>query len=167
MVVPLAARLMRFLSDNTASASAEILEAIQTVNRGLEPAYGDDRWSQRLDRVFGEFFDAEVRVFAVTTGTAANALALATVTPPYGAIFTHEEAHVVRDECGAPEFFSGGARLVTIAGRHGKLSVEGLTCPPAANPASVHTVQPAALTLTQATELGTVYRATEVAALAE
>jgi threonine aldolase len=167
MVVPLAARLMRFLSDNTASASAEILEAIQTVNRGLEPAYGDDRWSQRLDRVFGEFFDAEVRVFAVTTGTAANALALATVTPPYGAIFTHEEAHVVRDECGAPEFFSGGARLVTIAGRHGKLSVEGLTCALAANPASVHTVQPAALTLTQATELGTVYRATEVAALAE
>jgi threonine aldolase len=107
-----------------------------------------------------------VRVFAVSTGTAANALALATVTPPYGAIFTHEEAHVVRDECGAPEFFSAGARLISIPGQHGKVDTESLTRALAANPPSVHTVQPAALTLTQASELGTVYRAAEVAALA-
>jgi threonine aldolase len=158
---------MRFFSDNTASASPEILDAILAVNRGLEPAYGDDRWSQQLERVFGEFFDTEVRVFAVATGTAANALALATLAPPYGAIFAHEEAHVVRDECGAPEFFSGGARIVTVPGPHGKLSVEGVVRALESNPPSVHTVQPAALTLTQASELGTVYRSAEIAALAE
>src|ERR1700684_775771 len=110
---------MRFLSDNTGGASPEILDAVLAANKGLEPAYGDDRWSRRLDSVFGEFFGTEVRVFPVATGTAANALALATLTPPYGAIFTHEEAHVVRDECGAPELFSGGARLITIAGPQG------------------------------------------------
>jgi len=158
---------MRFLSDNTASASPEILEAILAANDGLEPGYGEDRWSQRLDRVFGEYFDAAVRVFPVATGTAANALALATVTPPYGAIFAHEEAHVVRDECTAPEFFSGGARLVTIAGRHGKLTGDALVRALESNPPSVHSPQPAALTLTQASEYGTVYRSAEIAELAE
>ena len=158
---------MRFLSDNTASASAEIMDAILAVNRDREYAYGDDPWSQRLDQVFGEFFDTEVRVFAVATGTAANALALATVTPLYGAMFAHEEAHVVRDEAGAPEFFCGGARLITIAGRDGKIGMDGLTRALESNPPSVHSVQPAALTLTQATEFGTVYRTAEVAALAQ
>jgi len=158
---------MRFVSDNTASVSPEILDALREANRGLEAAYGDDPWSQRLDRLFGDFFDTEVRVFTVATGTAANALALATVTPPYGAIFTHEEAHVVRDECGAPEFFSGGARLVTIPGRHGKMRAEALRRALASNPLTVHTVQPAALTLTQASEFGTVYQTTEIAELAE
>lgn len=158
---------MRFLSDNTGGASPEILDAVLAANSGLEPAYGDDRWSRRLDHVFGEFFGAPVRVFPVATGTAANSLALATVTPPYGAIFTHEEAHVVRDECGAPELFSGGARLIPIAGAQCKLTVEGLTRALESNPPSVHSVQPAAVTLTQATELGTVYRAAEIAALAD
>jgi threonine aldolase len=158
---------MRFLSDNTGGASPEILDAVLAANSGLEHAYGDDRWSRRLDQVFGEFFGAEVRVFPVATGTAANSLALATLTPPYGAIFTHEEAHVVRDECGAPELFSGGARLITIAGPQGKLTVEGLTRALAANPPSVHSVQPAAVTLTQASEFGTVYRPAEISALAE
>ena len=88
---------MRFMSDNTASASTEIVDAIIAVNRGLEPAYGDDPWSKRLDQAFGAFFATEVRVFTVATGTAANSLALATVTPPYGAIFAHAEAHVVRE----------------------------------------------------------------------
>jgi threonine aldolase len=167
MVIPVAARLMRFVSDNTATASPEIMEAIAAANHGLEPAYGDDRWSKRLDRVFGEFFDTEVRVFTVATGTAANALALATVTPPYGAIFAHEEAHVMRDECGAPEFFSGGARVITIPGRHGKMSSEDFSRALASNPPTVHTVQPAAVTLTQASEFGTVYRTADIAALAD
>jgi threonine aldolase len=158
---------MYFFSDNTSTANPEFLDAIQAVNRGLEAAYGEDRWSQRLDQVFGEFFDTEVRVFTVTTGTAANALALATVTPPYGAIFAHEEAHVLRDECSAPEFFSGGARLISIPGRNGKVTVEGLTRALEWNPPTVHTVQPAALTLTQASEFGTVYRTAEIAALAQ
>src|SRR3984957_13263721 len=158
---------MRFLSDNTGGASPEILDAVAGANSGLEPAYGDDRWSRRLDQVFGDFFGAQVRVFPVATGTAANALALATLTPPYGAIFTHEEAHVVRDECGAPELFSGGARLITIAGAQGKLTVEGLTRALEANPPSVHSVQPAAVTVTQASEFGTVYGSAEIAALSD
>jgi threonine aldolase len=158
---------MRFTSDNTASVAAEILDAMRAVNQGREPAYSDDRWSKRLDQTFAEFFDAPVRVFTVATGTAANSLALAAITPPHGAIFTHEDAHVVRDECSAPEFFSGGARLVLVPGPHGKLSVDALAQALKSNPPTVHTVQPAALTLTQATEFGTVYPTDEIAALSQ
>jgi threonine aldolase len=158
---------MRFLSDNTASVSPEILEALRAVNRGLEHAYGEDPWSQRLDQVLGDFFESEVRVFMVATGTAANALALGTLTPPYGAILAHEEAHVLRDECSAPEFFSGGARLISLSGAQGKITPETLQRALEWNPPSVHTVQPATLTLTQATEFGTVYRPEELGALTE
>jgi len=158
---------MRFYSDNTATVCPEILRALTEANHGLVKAYGDDPWTERLDQAFGEFFGTTVRVFPVATGTAANALGLATVSPPYGAIFAHEEAHVVRDECGAPEFFSGGARVIAIAGRAGKLDTRALRVALDANPVAVHTLQPAVLCLTQATELGTVYRASEIAALTE
>jgi threonine aldolase len=158
---------MYFFSDNTSTANPEITDAILEVNRGYAAAYSEDSWSKRLDRVLGEYFDAEVRAFTVGTGTAANALALATVTPPYGAIFAHEEAHVLRDECSAPEFFSGGARLITIAGPDGKVTVDGFMRALEWNPPTVHTVQPAALTLTQASEWGTVYGTAEIAALAD
>jgi threonine aldolase len=158
---------MRFTSDNTASASTEIVDALIAVNRGLEPAYGDDPWSKRLDQAFGDYFATEVRVFTVATGTAANSLALATLTPPYGAIFAHEEAHVVRDECSAPEFFSGGARIILVPGAQAKVTVDALARALESNPPTVHTVQPASLTLTQATELGTVYRIDEIVALSQ
>ncbi len=158
---------MRFFSDNTATICPEILEAIHAANHGLEKAYGDDPWTARLSDVLGEFFGKPVCAFAVATGTAANALSLAVASPPYGAIFAHEEAHIVRDECGAPEFFSGGARLVLIGGQHGKLTAPALESALDANPTSVHTVQPAVVSLTQATELGTTYRPAEIAALAE
>jgi threonine aldolase len=158
---------MRFLSDNTGSVSPEILQALQAVNHGLEHAYGEDPWTQRLDAVLGEFFETDVRAFMVATGTAANSLALATLTPPYGAIFAHEEAHVLRDECSAPEFFSDGARLISLSGAHGKINVDTLLRALEWNPPTVHTVQPAALTLTQASEFGTVYRPDEIRALAE
>jgi threonine aldolase len=167
MVIPLASRMIRFLSDNTASVSPEILAALQAVNHGLEHAYGEDPWSQRLDKVLGEFFDTDVRSFLVATGTAANSLALGALTPPHGAIFAHEEAHVLRDECSAPEFFSGGARLISLSGEHGKISADTLLAALRWNPPTVHTVQPAAVTLTQATEFGTVYRAAEIKALAD
>lgn len=157
---------MAFLSDNTATACDEVLDAIRAANVGHAKAYGDDEWTRRLDAAFSAFFDTEVRAFAVATGTAANSLALATLCPPYGAVFAHDEAHIVRDECGAPEFFSGGARVVGIAGEHGKVRLETLRAALESNPPSVHTLQPAALSLTQATELGTAYRPAEVHALA-
>jgi len=158
---------MRFYSDNTASICPEILAAIREANEGQAKAYGEDPWTQRLDAALGRLFDTPVQAFPVSTGTAANALSLATLSPPYGAVFTHEEAHIVRDECGAPEFFSAGARLVLIAGEHGKITPDALARALDANPPSVHTVQPSVLSLTQATELGTAYRPQELAALAE
>jgi threonine aldolase len=108
-----------------------------------------------------------VRAFAVATGTAANSLSLATLSPPYGAVFTHEGAHIANDECGAPTFFTGGAQLVTLPGEDGRLSAATLAATLAAHPVSVHSVQPAALSLTQATELGTCYRPEDIAALSE
>jgi threonine aldolase len=158
---------MRFLSDNTATICPEILEAISASNQGAQAAYGDDPWTQRLDSAFSEFFATPVRAFVVSTGTAANALSLATLMPPYGAVFAHEEAHIVMDECGAPEFFSGGARVVVVPGEHGKLTPATLGAALDAIVTSVHTVQPSALSLTQATELGTAYRPAELAALAD
>lgn len=158
---------MRFFSDNTASVCPEILSAIAAANRELAVPYGDDPWTGRLDEVLGDFFGAAVRVFPVATGTAANALALATLTPPYGAIFCHSEAHIAVDECGAPGFFSGGAQLMLLEGEHGKLTAQALARSLEAHPASVHNVQAAAVSISQASELGTVYRPAEIAALAE
>jgi len=158
---------VRFYSDNTATACPEILAAISEANQGLAVAYGDDPWTQRLDAVLGAFFGAEVRAFAVATGTAANSLSLATVCPPYGAIYAHEEAHIATDECGAPGFFSGGAQLALLRGEHGKLLPGTFAAALSARPVDVHGVQPAALSLTQATELGTVYQPAEIAALSE
>ncbi|MGE0581773.1 MAG: low specificity L-threonine aldolase [Steroidobacteraceae bacterium] len=156
---------MRFYSDNNATVCPELLAAIGSANIGAARSYGDDRWTQALDAAFGRFFDTQVAVFPVTTGTAANALALATLVPPYGAVYAHQDAHLVRDECGAPEFFSGGLRLVTLGGEGAKLDPATLERALDAAPPSVHTVQPTAVTITQATELGRVYRPTEVAAL--
>lgn len=158
---------MRFFSDNTASVCPEILSAIAAANRELAAPYGEDPWTARLDEVLGDFFGAEVRALPVATGTAANALALATLTPPYGAIFCHSEAHIAVDECGAPGFFTGGAQLMLLEGEHGKLTAQALAPMLAAHPASVHNVQAAAVSISQASELGTVYRPAEIAALAE
>jgi threonine aldolase len=156
----------RFCSDNTASICPEILTAIAAANREHAIPYGEDPWSGRLDEVLGDFFGTPVRSFAVATGTAANALALATLSPPYGAIFCHPEAHIAVDECGAPGFFSGGAQLVPVEGAHGKLTAEALAAALEAHPASVHNVQAAVVSISQASELGTVYRPAEIAALA-
>jgi threonine aldolase len=157
---------LRFFSDNTSSACPELIAALNAANHGLARAYGDDEWTQRLDHTLGEFFGTSVRAFAVTTGTAANALALATLSPPYGAIFAHAEAHIAVDECGAPGFFTGGAQLALLPGEHGRLAAATLAAALGAHRVDVHTLQPAALSLTQATELGTVYRPEQIAALA-
>ena len=156
-----------FYSDNTASVAPELLAALAAANEGPQKAYGDDPWTLQLDAAFSDFFARPVRAFVVTTGTAANALSLATLSPPYGNVYAHSGAHVVADECGAVEFYSGGARLTLVAGDHGRIDCQALEQSIMVHPASVHTVQPAALTLTQATELGTTYRPQAIAALSE
>ncbi len=156
-----------FKSDNTAAVSGEILQAISDANTGAELAYGADRWSARLDAVFGEFFGTEVRVFAVASGTAANSLALATFCPPWGTVLTHAEAHIERDECGAPEFFTGGAKLSLVGGAGARIAPADLEARLAWFEPHVHGVQPRMLSITQATERGAIYTPQEISALAK
>jgi threonine aldolase len=158
---------MEFASDNAAGVAPAILDAMARANTGSAIAYGDDALTRRLERRFAELFAHDVEVFLVTTGTAANALALAHLTPPWGAVLCHAEAHAVVHECGAPEFFGGGLRLLGLAGDGGKLApntvASALDQHFGLRP---HQMVPAALSLTQASELGTIYQADEIAALA-
>src|SRR4051794_41888094 len=111
---------MFFASDNTAGIAAPILEAIGRANTGYALGYGNDEATRRVERKLAEIFEHEVAAFLVPTGTAANALALAHLTPPWGAVLCHEDAHIATDECGAPEFYGGGIKLVGLAGGGGE-----------------------------------------------
>jgi len=157
---------MRFFSDNAAPAHPKVLEAIVTANR-LDTAYDGDEWSRRLDGAFSDLFGTEVRAFWVTTGTAANCLALAALCPPYGGILCHKDAHIEVDEAGAPGFFTGGAKLILLDGEGAKITPGAVSdaCDLIRN--DVHQVQPAVISITNATEYGLTYRAAEVAALSE
>jgi threonine aldolase len=157
---------MRFFSDNAAPAHPKVLDAIAHANR-LDTAYDGDDWSRRLDGAFSGLFGTEVRAFWVTTGTAANCLALAALCPPYRAILCHKDAHIEVDEAGAPGFFTGGAKLVLLDGEGAKLTpgAIGDACGRIRN--DVHQVQPAAISITNATEYGLAYRASEVAAIGD
>jgi threonine aldolase len=157
---------MNFYSDNTATATPEVLAALAAANQGSARAYGADGWSARLDDAFSRWFQRPVRAFPVATGTAANALALATFTPPWGQVFCAEQSHVIHDECGAVELQSGGARLTPLPGARGMFTAEALAQVLADHPVSVHSVQPASVTITQASECGTVYRPADIAAIA-
>jgi threonine aldolase len=158
---------LRFFSDNTGTAAPEILAALGEANHGLVTAYGNDPWTRRLDECLSTYFGTTVRAFPVATGTAANSLSLATVTPSYGVIFAHEEAHIANDEAGAPGFFTGGAQLSLLQSPDGKLSRAVLAEALDTQKVSVHTLQPKALALSQATELGTSYRPDELRELCE
>jgi len=156
---------MDFRSDNTACAAPEMLAALSRVNEGPATAYGEDAWSRRLDAAFGAVFERDVRVFTVASGTAANAIALASVTPPWGAILCHNEAHIACDECGAPEFYTDGAKLVLLEGSAAKVTPAGVHAALARHGRGVHSVAPAALSISQTTERGGVYTPEQVAAL--
>lgn len=158
---------MNFLSDNAASPCPEVLAAITAAAPAGTRAYDGDDYSARLDDAFGEVFGRSCTVLPVLTGTAANALALAALVPPYGAIVCHDEAHIHVDECGAPEFFTGGAKLLLVPGANGKLTPEGINRGLAAHRGDAHQVQVRALSLTQATECGTIYTPAELAALGD
>lgn len=157
-----------FRSDNVAGAAPEVAVALTLAARGTAASYGADPWTERLKGQIAALFETEVAVFPVATGTAANSLALAAVTPPFGAVYCHEDAHINVDECGAPELYTGGAKLVGLRGADGKLTAAAVDAALAgAGIGVVHRVQPAALSLSQATEAGTVYHPDEVAALAD
>jgi threonine aldolase len=157
---------MNFISDNLAGASAPVLQAMLAANDGFAAAYGNDAWTKRVEALFADLFEREVAVFLVTSGTAANALALASLVQPWGAVLCHHEAHVAADECGAPEFFSGGAKIVGLPGDGCKLAPDVVADQLSRmRPDSLHQVQPQLLSITQATECGQVYRPDEIAAL--
>lgn len=155
-----------FKSDNVAPACDAIMAAIVAANNGSASAYGGDDFTERLQTVASAIFGTEVAIFPVATGTAANALALSQIVPPYGGVYCHETAHIVTDECGAPEFFSGGAKMLGLAASDGKITPSQVTSAIAfAEDMGVHHVKPGALSLSQATEWGTVYGLPEVSAL--
>ncbi|WP_309610622.1 beta-eliminating lyase-related protein [Sphingomonas sp.] len=157
---------MRFFSDNAAACHPAVLEALAEAN-AMDTAYDGDTWSARLDGVFSELFETKVRALWVTTGTAANCLALAALCPPYGAILCHRDAHIEVDEAGAPGFFTHGAKLMLLDGAGAKVTPAAVEAACDRIRADVHQVQPHALSITNASEYGQVYRAAEVGALGE
>lgn len=160
--------MIDLISDNRASIKTEIIQAIIEENEKVSASsYGEDAVSQALNDRFSKVFETQVEVFPVLTGTAANAISLAQLASAYGGVICHEHAHIYQDECGAPEYFSGG-RLLPVPGAEGKLTPQGVAQALQVITAKrYHGHQFAALSLTQATEYGTVYTCDEISALAE
>lgn len=159
---------MNFCSDNVTGVAPEIMAALVDANIGAAMPYGDDECSQNLQTKFSNLFEIEVMVFPVVTGSAANALALSVMCPPYGAIYCHSQSHINIDECGAPEFYTGGAKLVTLPGADGKIVAQDLqNVIERAGIGFVHHVQPAAISITQASEAGTLYSKAEIQQIGE
>ena len=155
---------MNFLSDTAAPAHPAIIETLAEANVGSEPSYGADRWVNQAKEYLAEVFETDVEVWLVSSGTAANALALSLICPPHGAILCHAEAHIERDERGAPEFYTGGAKLSLLPGEHGKIELGILRSHlNASRPDFVHEVPACALSLSNLTECGTAYSAAEIA----
>jgi len=155
---------MRFFSDNAAAACPAVLAALAAANR-LDTAYDGDAWSKRIDGALSDLFGREVEALWVATGTAANSLALAALCPPHGAILCHRDAHIQNDECGAPEFYTAGAKLLLAEGDGAKVTPETVETLIAGIRRDVHQVQPHVLSITNATEYGLVYTPEETAAL--
>jgi threonine aldolase len=157
-----------FSSDHVAPACDAIMSAVHKANEGFVTSYGGDDLTAKLTSVASELFEKQVAIFPVTSGTAANALALSQIVPTFGAIYCYEAAHIVTDEAGAPAFFTGGAQLVGFPAADGKIRPEQLIKAVAfAEDLGIHHVKPGAVTLTQATEWGTVYRLPEIAAISD
>ncbi len=157
---------LNFRSDNESPAAPAVMEAFVQANQGTAWAYAEDPWSERLDQAFSDLFDTPTTVLPVSTGTVANSIALATVTPPWGSVYCHRNAHIQNDECGAPEFFGNGLRLVPIDGPDGKFDDLALEQLIRANEGhGVHAYLPSAVSITQSSESGTVYEPGEIQAI--
>jgi threonine aldolase len=160
--------MIDYRSDNTGRAAPEILEALVQANTGTALGYGGDDWTARLQERFSELFETSVRVFPVATGTAANALSLAAISPPWGVVYCSDLAHINTSEANAAGFFGGGLKLAPVAGTHGRIDAAALTQTLAAiQPGQLHRGQPAAVNLTQASDLGAVYRLDDIRAIGE
>jgi threonine aldolase len=156
----------QFASDNTAPMSPGAWEALSRANEEYQSSYGDDRWTARACELIRDIFECQAEVFFVFNGTAANSLALAAMCQSYHAILCHEVAHVETDECGAPEFYSNGTKLLTLAGDAGKLSPAGIMHA-VERRRDIHYPKPRVVSITQATELSTVYSIDEIAAVSD
>ena len=155
---------MRFFSDNAAPVCSQVLDALARANT-IDTAYDGDRWSQQLDGAFSELFGTQVRALWVPSGTAANALALAALCPPHGSVICHRDAHIQNDECGAPEFYTHGAKLALAEGVGAKVTPESIAAVLDRVQEGVHWVQPHAISITNASEYGLVYTPDQVAAI--
>ncbi len=159
---------MDFKSDNIVGIHPQIMDAIVNANVGVEASYGKDNYSVKLKQRLSEIFETEVSVFLTSTGTAANGLALSALTPPHGAIYSHIHAHVNTDECGAPELFTSGAKIIPIQGNNCKIDSEYLQLHiEAACSMRPHAIKPSCITLSQATECGTIYKLDELRKIAD
>ena len=158
-------RRFDFRSDNVAGVAPEVLTALAEAARGSVSSYGEDPITERVEDRLKELFQHELSLFTVATGSAANALALAHLVPGWGSVLCHREAHIATDECGAPEFFSGGAKLAPLDGAHGKITAESVAAYLARDTRGVHHSQPMAISISQSTEAGTCYTPDEVAAI--
>ncbi|MCV7443779.1 low specificity L-threonine aldolase [Mycobacterium paraense] len=154
------------ISDNAAGGAPEIIAAVVAAAAGQAPPYGTDSWTSSARRRFSEAFDCDVDLLPVSTGSAANALSLAALTPPWGSVLCHRDSHINNDECGAPEFFTGGAKLVALGGDNAKIDADELRAAVRRKVGDVHSAQPCVLSLTQATETGAVYTPAEIGHLA-
>lgn len=155
-----------FGSDNVSGIAPEILDAIARANEGGVDSYGGDALTDSLNARFGALFETEVSVLPVGTGSIANGLAISFITPPWGAVYCHHDAHIMVDEANGPEFFSGGAKLADLPAEHGRLDPETVRVAATAfDPNDVHHPMRAALSITQATEWGTLYSVDQVKAL--
>jgi threonine aldolase len=158
---------MNFASDNHYGVSEQIMAALGEANEELAAlAYGNDGWTKRAEAALDDVFERAVDVFFVASGTAANGLALSTMAQPYNAVLCHADAHISVDECAAPELFTGGAKLYGIAGAGNKLTAGSVTAMLDSFVRGEHNSKPSAVSLTQATELGTVYSLDEINAIA-
>lgn len=156
----------RFFSDNAATVHPVVMEALAAANH-VDTAYDGDALSQSLDAAFSELFETDCEVVWIPTGTAANSIILAHFVRPWQGILCYEEAHIEVDECGAPTFYSGGAKLMPLPGRGAKIDTEALKARIAGIRRDVHQVQPAAVSITNATEYGLAWRPQEIGAISE
>ncbi len=157
---------VKFASDNVAGACPEVLDALLKANDGDSTPYGNDDHSKNLQEKFSEIFEKEVIVYPIASGTAANALSLATMTPVFGNIYCHKLAHINIDECGAPEFYTGGAKLIPLTGIDGKVTPEELE-QNISGVGIVHHTQPSSVSITQVCETGEVYELDEIKDIAK